>query len=294
MAKRIGFIGLGFMGRPTCLNLLKAGLALIVHDVRPDRVEALVAHGARGAVSPRELARDADVAITMVPADEHVTQALLGPDGALHAMRPGATIIQMSTIKPGTLRGIAAEAEARGVRTLDAPISGGFRVATGELAIFVGGDPMLLEEHHGVLRALARAIHHVGDLGAGQAAKLVNNMLSQVGAVLVAEALVFARKAGLDTEKLYYAVQSGTGDSLAWRRRVPDMLGHAFEQEVRGKIDIAAKDLSLILSYGREIQAPTPLSAVAQQLYTACQARGDGELSSSAVVTIYEALAGLG
>jgi 2-hydroxy-3-oxopropionate reductase len=281
------------MGTPMARNLLTKGFAVSGYDVVADLTAGLARHGARAATSPADAARDADVVITMLPADAHVEAAMLGPDGAGPAMRSGSIWLQMSTIKPVTVQRVAAKLAERGIRALDCPVSRGARVAQGELSVFAGGDTTTLDEVRDVLGAMATEILHCGPLGMGQAAKLVNNMLSMTKVAVAAEGLIFGLKLGLDPKTLYDVINAGSGASVAWRDRAKQMLRREFEPEVRFYTDLAYKDVSLAIDSAQEVGAPMIFSSIARELYNALRTQGGGTLHYPAIVTLFERLANI-
>lgn len=289
--KRIGVIGLGRMGTPMARNLMKKGFPVSGYDVVPGLVAALAQDGARAATSPADAAGDADVVITMLPADAHVQAAMLGEHGAGPAMRRGSLWMQMSTIKPVTVQRIGAALAERGVRSIDAPVSRGARVVQGELSVFAGGDAATIDEVRDVLGAMATEILHCGPLGMGQAAKLVNNMLSMTNVAVAAEGLIFGLKQGLEAKTLYEVINAGSGASVAWRDRARQMLRREFEPEVRFYTDLAYKDVSLAIDAAQEIGAPMIFSGVARELYNALRTQGGGTKHYPAIVTLFERLA---
>jgi 3-hydroxyisobutyrate dehydrogenase-like beta-hydroxyacid dehydrogenase len=230
--------------------------------------------------------------MTMVPADREVEEAVAGPDGLLAGLAPGSILIQMSTIKPSTIHKLAPLAEAKGIRLIDAPVSMGQYVADAKLSIMVGGDPDVFAECRPIFEALGKDIFHVGPLGTGQAAKLVNNLISMTNAAVAAEGLLIGLKAGIDPDILHRVVQAGSGGSIAWRDKVPMMLEHAFQPEHNFSTDLAYKDVSLAVESANELQTPAMFGSLARELYNALRRAGRGSHHYSSVVTILEQLAG--
>jgi 3-hydroxyisobutyrate dehydrogenase-like beta-hydroxyacid dehydrogenase len=291
--RRLGFIGLGKMGYAMTRNLLRHGFAVTVYDVLPEAIDRVIPFEASPAASPREVGERSEAVITMVPADRDVEVAVLGPDGALAGLRPGSTLIQMSTIKPSTIQKLAPEAAARGVRLIDAPVSMGQFVAEGKLSIMVGGDPAVFEQCRPIFEALGTDIFHVGELGAGQAIKLVNNYMSMAVAVVAAEGLLLGLKAGLASEVLHEVVLKGSGSSVAWRDKVPMMLAHDFYPDMTFTTDLAYKDLSLAIESANELQTPVMLGGLARELYNAARLSGLGSAHYASVVRVLEKMAGI-
>lgn len=288
---RIAFIGLGVMGRPMARNLLAKGFSVAGFDVLPERMDALRADGLEASSSPSQAAKGAAFVITMVPADAEVVHAVLGPGGVAETAPTGCIWLQTSTIKPGTVQRIASALAPRGVKALDCPVSRGGRVEQGELCVYAGGDERDLAAARPVLEAVASEIIHCGPLGMGQAAKLINNMLSMVNVAMAAEALVLGTKAGLNPKVLYDVVNAGNGASVAWRDRTPQMWQREFEPELPVYADVAFKDLSLAIETAQEVGAPTLMSGLARELYNALRSHGCGRRHYAAVVTVLERMA---
>ncbi len=291
--KQIGFIGLGRMGTPMARNLMKAGFSVSGYDIVPELVAGLARDGARAAMSPADAARDADVVITMLPADRHVEAAMFGPDGAGPAMRSGSIWMQMSTIKPTTVQRLGARLAERGVRTVDTPVSRGGYVVQGKLSVFAGGDPATLEEVSDIHSAMATEILYCGPLGMGQATKLVNNILSMTNVAVAAEALLFGLKQGVEPATLYRVINAGSGASVAWRDRVPQMLRRDFEPEVRFYADLAFKDVGLAVELAHELGTPMPFNALSLELYNALRTTEGGTVHFAAVVKVLERMANM-
>jgi betaine-aldehyde dehydrogenase len=297
MGKRIGFIGLGTMGLPMAGNLLAAGHTLRVYDVDASRGPLLEARGAVNCGSAGQAAAGADVVISMLPASGHVLAAMLGAEGAVEHLRPGATVIEMSTIDPGTTRRVAEAVAARGCQMLDAPVSGGSvgaRDAT--LTIMVGGEAGVLEAHREVLRALGSRIVHCGAIGMGETVKLANNLLAGTSMIAVAEAFALGIRAGADPRVLHDVIGSSSGNCWSLRSvpvpgLVPDApVNHDFAPGFR--VDLMHKDLGLALGAGSDLGLPLTLTAMAHQLYGLASRHGHGSLDMSAVAKLLEGAEG--
>jgi 3-hydroxyisobutyrate dehydrogenase len=297
---RVGFIGIGTMGRPMATNLLKRGLAVTAHNRTPAKAEALVGLGATVAATPRAAAEGAAVVITMLPRPADVRLAVLGADGVLAGLAPGAILIDMSTTDPGTARELSQQVGQAGGEMLDAPVSGSTaRAETGELTIMVGGAAATLERARPVLAALGTTIIHCGEAGAGQIAKLVNNVIAGITMVAVAEGFALGVKAGLSPELLYQVVRKSSGNSWCLENRVPYA---DVTPNVPAKVDFApgfacalmGKDLSLVLAAAQELGVALPTAGVVRQLYTAAEAAGDGGKDFSVVARALTRLAGQG
>ena len=290
MGREIGFIGVGTMGRPMAINLLRAGHAVTVYDIAPVAARALAEHGARVATSAREAAAAGEVVITMLPASKHVLAAMEGPDGALAGLRPGAILVEMSTIDPGTSQRVAEMVAARGARMLDAPVSGGDKGAiAGTLAIMVGGDAATLDEVRDLLGALGTNIFHCGPLGMGETVKLCNNLITGITMAAIAESFTLGMKAGVDPSILYDVITRSSGNTWTLQYRVPVAglieSSPANDDFAPGFMtDLMHKDLGLALSAGEELRVPLAMTALARQLYAMTQARGYGRKDFSAVM----------
>jgi len=286
----LGFIGLGIMGRPMAKNLLKAGYPLTVYNRSRPPVEELIALGASGAGSPREVAQRSRIVITMLPDSPDVEQVVLGPGGVLEGARPGLVIVDMSTISPEVTRGIAKAAGERGVETLDAPVSGGDKGAReGTLAVMVGGRREVFERCLPVFQVLGKNIVHVGDHGAGQTVKLCNQVVCALTLQAVCEGLMLASKAGIDLEKLLQAIGGGAAASWQLLNLAPKMLRRDFEPGF--KVRLMQKDLRLALSAAQGLKLPLPGTSVVHQLYSAAEAWGLGEKGTQALIAALEKMA---
>lgn len=289
MAK-IAFIGLGIMGKPMAKNLLKAGYQLVVYDMIKEKVDELVKEGAEPAKNCRDAASRGDIIILMLPDSPEVETAMLGKNGVFEGTRSGSIIIDMSSISP--LMDIKLEKKAREnkIRMLDAPVSGGEPGAiAGTLAIMVGGDKATFEKTKEILQVMGKSVIRVGDIGAGQFTKLANQILVAIHLQAMSEALVFAKKAGLDVETVYEAVKGGLAGSHVLDAKVPLILKRSFKPGFRIKLHI--KDLKNALDVGRELGIPLPATALAQAFFEACDAAGRGNLDHGALITVTEELA---
>lgn len=292
MPGAVGFIGLGNMGRPMALNLVKHGFSLVVHDVDPARVEPLRERGARVAGSAEQVAAQADRTICMVETTAQAADVIAGEHGIIRSAAPGHVVACMSTIDPFVARRLAGELAARGVAMLDAPVSGGtVRAASGELSIIAGGAAETFEACRDMFQAMGTKLFHVGALGQGLAMKLVNNLLVQVNRVTMAEALVMGVKAGLDPRTIYDVVRVSTGTSYAFETGVPKILARDFSPG--GKVDISYKDQELETAFAKQLGVPLLLANVSQQIYQMARAAGLGQEDGLAVIKVFEQLAGV-
>ena len=290
MAQTLGFIGLGIMGRPMAKNLLKAGYPLVVHSRSKAPVDDLTTAGARSAPSPKAVTEQVDVLITMLPNSPDVELVALGSQGILEGARSGLIYVDMSTISPLVSQRIDKTLAARGVRMLDAPVSGGERGAVeGTLSIMVGGDKPTFDLVLPILQAMGKTITHLGPLGAGGFTKLANQIIVAVNLTALGEALTLARKAGLNRELTLKALGGGLAGSRCLEQKTPNYLSNTYNPGFR--VDLHFKDLGLIMESGRALGVPLPTTALVQELFAALRARGRGGLDHSAVITLLEDLA---
>lgn len=292
MPGAVGFIGLGNMGRPMALNLVKRGFALVVHDIDLAKVEPLRAQGAKVAQSSGAVAAAVDRTICIVETTAQAESVIAGDHGIIKTAKPGHVVICMSTIDPFAARRLGERLASRGVAMLDAPVSGGTtRAASGELSIIAGGDAATFEACRDVFEAMGTKLFHVGGLGQGLAMKLVNNMLNQVNRVAVAEALILGVKAGLDPKTIYDVVRVSTGSSVVFETGVPKILARDFSPG--GTVDITYKDQELETSFAKQLGVPLLLANVTQQLYQMARAAGLNKEDGLCVIKILERLAGV-
>jgi 3-hydroxyisobutyrate dehydrogenase-like beta-hydroxyacid dehydrogenase len=292
MAGGVGFIGLGNMGQPMALNLVKHGFPLVVHDIAKARTEPLAARGAKVVDSPEAVAAAVERTIVMVETTAQAETVIAGEHGIVRGAGRGHVVVCMSTIDPFAARRLAEELAGRGLAMLDAPVSGGTtRAASGELSIIAGGAAETFEACRDLFKAMGTKLFHVGALGQGLAMKLVNNMLIQVNRVAVAEALVLGVKAGLDPDTIYEVVRVSTGTSFAFETGVPKILARDFTPG--GTVDITFKDQELETAFAKQLGVPLLLANVTQQLYQMARAAGLNKEDGLAVVKVLEQLAGV-
>jgi 3-hydroxyisobutyrate dehydrogenase len=292
MAGAVGFIGLGNMGRPMALNLVKHGFTLVVNDLDPRAIEPLRDRGATIAASAERVAAATERTIVMVETTAQAERVIGGEQGIVRGARPGHVVLCMSTIDPFVARRLGDDLAAHGIAMLDAPVSGGTaRAASGELSIIAGGDAATFEACRDVFRAMGTNLFHVGALGQGLAMKLVNNMLIQVNRVAIAEALVMGVKAGLDPRTIYDVIRVSTGTSFAFETGVPKILARDFTPG--GKVDISYKDQELETAFAKQLGVPLLLANVTQQVYQMARAIGLGQEEGLAVVKVFERFAGI-
>jgi 2-hydroxy-3-oxopropionate reductase len=291
MQLRIGYIGLGLMGRPMALNLLKAGFSLTVHNRSRPAVDALVGEGANGANSPREVAEASDVIFTNLPDSLDVEQVVLGPDGIIEGAAPGSIFIDNSTIKPESARSIAAELRSKDVSALDAPVSGGdVGAKAGTLAIMVGGPREAFDRVLPVLKAIGKSITYVGESGAGQVAKACNQIMVAAQMVAMGELLILAQRSGVDPRRVIDAIQGGAAQCWSLDVKPPRLFKG--DRQPGFKAHMMHKDLGIVLDTARAYGMPLPSTSVHAQLYEAMLQLGMRELDNSAVLGVYETLVG--
>ncbi len=287
---RIGFIGLGIMGKPMAKNLLAAGHDLVVSDHNKAAAEELAELGAARATTPAEIAGQVDLVITMLPNSPQVREVALGDGGLIEGARSGLVYVDMSSIAPLASREVAAALAERGVAMLDAPVSGGEpKAVEGTLAIMVGGEQAVFDQVREVLAAMGAAVVHVGDLGAGNIAKLANQVVVALNIAAVSEAFVLAQKAGVPPEAVFAAIRGGLAGSTVLEAKAPMMLDHNFKPGFR--IDLHIKDLTNALDTSAEVGAPLPLTAAVLEMLTGLQADGHEKEDHSGLVQHYEKLA---
>ncbi len=292
---RIGFIGLGNMGGPMALNLLKAGHTLIVSDVRREAAAPHLERGAKWADRPGALARESELILTSLPGPKEVEAVALGPDGIIHSAVAGTVYADLSTGSPTVMRRIHAAFKAKGVHVLDAPVSGGvWGAQRGTLQVMVGGDEAIYREVKGVLQAVGDKVGYMGPIGAGTIAKLVHNMISIATRALVAEGFTLGVKAGVAPEALLEAIRGASfGQGLMLSQMLPNVIFKGDFDTVRFGLKLARKDIGLATELAREYDVPMPMAAVAEQIMVQAWARGWGDKDSTAPWMLQEEAAGV-
>ena len=292
MPKTIGFIGLGVMGRPMTKNLIKAGYKLAVYDISPAAVKEVTAAGATSRSSAKEVAKESDIVITMLPDGPEVEQAILGHGGVLEGARPGTAIIDMSSISPIVAQKVGAACHAKGVRFLDAPVSGGEpKAVDGTLAIMVGGDEKLFHEMEPLLKHLGSSVTLAGPVGAGNVTKLANQIIVACNIAAMGEALVLATRAGLDPNVVFNAIKGGLAGSTVLNAKAPMVTSRNFKPGFR--IRLHQKDLRNALLAAEALKVGLPLTSAVQQMLMALMNQGKGDLDHSAIVTFLEDMSGV-
>ncbi|MFM1655742.1 2-hydroxy-3-oxopropionate reductase [Brevibacillus sp. B_LB10_24] len=287
---KVGFIGLGIMGKPMAGNLLNKGYAVTVCDIHEDAVRQLTGQGAASAVSPKAVANVSDIIITMLPNNEIVKSVILGDGGIIHGAKPGAIVVDMSSTSPVVSREIAARLKERGLHMLDAPVSGGEpKAIDGTLAIMAGGDEDVFQQVLPVLACMGKDITLVGGSGSGATAKLANQIIVNVNIAAMSEAFVLAAKAGIDLEKMYLAIRGGLAGSSVLDAKAPMILERNFQ--AGGRIDINLKDLTNVMETAEAIDVPLPLTSQVLEIFQTLKAEGKQALDHCGIVQYYEKLA---
>ena len=284
---RYGYIGLGHLGGHLAASLARAGFALTVHDRNRAAAKPLLALGAAWADSPKALAERSDAVITCLPSPAVSTAVLTGEDGILKGLRQGGTWIEMSTLGRDDILSLAAQAEQRGVATLEAPVTGGVhRAAAGEITVLAGGDQALFERHRPALAAMGGEIFHMGPLGSAAVIKVITNMLAFIHLVAAGEALMLAKRGGLDLAQAFHAIKASSGTSFVHETESQLVLNGSYN--IGFTMDLACKDLGFALEFGRDFGVPLDLAGLTQQTFIRARAQYGGEAWSTQVVKLLE------
>lgn len=292
---KIGFVGLGIMGKPMCHNLLKAGFDVTFYARKKEIVEEMTQAGAAAVASSKAVAEATDIIVTIVTADPQVKEVILGEDGVLAGASAGKLIVDMSTISPMTIREVAEEAKKKDVGVVDAPVSGGDTGAiAGTLTIIAGGEKDDIERCMGIFKAMGNEenIFHVGPVGVGQTVKITNQFIGGITMAAISEALTLGKKAGADPEVMRQVISVSTGSSRLFDARVGDYL-------LKGDftpgfmLDLMKKDIGIGVEMGRAMDVPVPIGAAAYQMYAAASSLGAGEEDFSAVCRAIEKMTGV-
>ena len=284
---KIGFIGLGIMGRPMAKNLVKAGYDLTVYDLNEEAVADLVSCGARAADSSREASLEAEVVITMVPNSPQVREVVLGKDGMAEGASEGTVLIDMSSIDPTESRSIGMELKKYGIEMMDAPVSGGEpKAIEGTLSVMVGGRRELFDRYYDMLMVMAGSVVYVGKLGAGNVAKMANQIIVAVNIAAVSEALTFAKKAGTDPELVYQAIRGGLAGSTVLDAKAPMMFRGDFKPGFR--IELHIKDLGNAINAAHAVSSPVLMTGQLMEIMQALKADGLEKKDHSCIVKYYE------
>lgn len=286
---KVGFIGLGIMGKPMSKNLLKAGYSLVVFGRNDASVKELVDAGAESATSAKAVAEQCDVVITMLPNSPQVNEVALGEDGLVDGAKDGLVFIDMSSIAPLATQQIAKALAEKGVKMLDAPVSGGEpKAIDGSLSVMVGGDKDVFEQYYDLMKAMAGSVVHTGDIGAGNVTKLANQVIVALNIAAMSEALALATKAGVDPELVYQAIRGGLAGSTVLDAKAPMVLNRNFEPGFR--IDLHIKDLANALDTSHGVGAQLPLTAQVMEMMQALKADGLESKDHSSLALYYEKL----
>ena len=290
---KIGFIGVGNMGKPMAKNLLAAGYEVNVSDLIEANVNEMVSHGAKACANNSELAAASDMIVTSLPNAKIVETVMTGKGGVMESAKPGSVIMDMSSVAPGTTQAMAKAAEKYGLKYMDAPVSGGVAgAAAGTLTIMVGCDDETFEKVSPILNVLGKNIYHVGEAGAGDAIKIVNNLLLGTSMAALAEALVLGKKLGLSPETMLKVISVSSGRSYALDAKMEKfIMAGAFNGGFA--VDLQYKDLGLALDAARDVSSPLPMTAAATQVYQSARAKGLNREDISSVIKIYEDLTGV-
>jgi 2-hydroxy-3-oxopropionate reductase len=289
---KIGFIGLGIMGKPMAKNLLKAGYSLVVNDINKEAVAEVVASGATEAASAKEVAQQSDVVITMLPNSPHVQTVVLGEGGVIEGAKEGLIVVDMSSISPIVSREVAAELAKKGVVMLDAPVSGGEpKAIDGTLAIMVGGPEETFKVVEPILQIMGGSVTLVGEIGSGNTTKLANQIMVAANIAGMSEALVLATKANVDPEKVFKAIRGGLAGSTVLDAKAPLVLEGNFKPGFR--IDLHIKDLQNAIDTASSVKTPTPISTSIIEMMRALSSDGKGSDDHGGLVQWYEKEAGI-
>ena len=284
---KIGFIGLGIMGKPMSKNMLKAGYELVVYDLNKAAVEEVAGAGAKVANSPKEVAAQSDVIITMLPNSPHVKAVVLGENGVIEGVKSGAVVIDMSSIAPLASREIAARLLEKGVEMLDAPVSGGEpKAIDGTISVMVGGKKEVFDKCYDIMDSMAGSVVYTGSIGAGNTTKLANQIIVALNIAAMSEALVLATKAGVEPELVYQAIRGGLAGSTVLDAKAPLVLDRKFDPGFR--IELHIKDLANVLETSHEIGVPLPLTSAVMEIMQALKVDGKSGLDHGGIVQYYE------
>jgi len=284
---RYGFIGLGNLGRHLAASLLRGGFDLTVHDLNRDAAQGLIQSGARWASSPKELAEAVDAVITCLPSPSASSTVLTADNGVLNGLRSGATWIEMSTTDQNEIARISKLAAGRGIATLEAPVTGGVhRAAAGEITVLVGGDRAVYEAHRAALQAMGGAIFYMGELGKACVIKVITNMLAFIHLVAAGEALMLAKRGGLDLAQAFAAIKASSGTSFVHETESQLVLNGSYN--IGFTMDLACKDLGFAYLFGREFGVPLELAGLTEQIFRRAREQYGGNAQSTQVVKLLE------
>lgn len=289
---KIGFIGLGIMGKPMAKNLLKAGYELVVMDLNKETVEELRELGAQAGTSSIDVASKSDIIITMLPNSPQVKAVVLGKGGVIDGAKSGTVLIDMSSIAPLASREVYAALEVKGVDMLDAPVSGGEpKAIDGTLSVMVGGKKEIFDKYYDIMKVMAGSVVYVGEIGAGNIAKLCNQVVVALNISAVSEALILAKSAGVDPDLVYQAIRGGLAGSTVMEAKAPMMMDRNFKPGF--KIDLHIKDLNNVLETSHKLNISLPLTSQVMEIMQAIKADGCGTEDHASIVKYYEKLANI-
>ncbi len=284
---RIGFIGVGIMGKPMAKNLIDADYKVIAYDIRKEALDEIVVYGAERGTLPKNVAQNSDIIITMLPNSPDVKKAVLGENGVIEGVREGQILIDMSSIAPLVSREVAEGLKKKKVEMLDAPVSGGQEKAeAGTLAIMVGGKKEVFEKCKPILDLLGGSITLVGDIGAGQTTKLANQIIVAINIAAVAEALIMGKKAGVDPEKIFNAIKGGLAGSQCLVDKAPRMFEGRYDPGFRMRLHV--KDLTNVLETSRELHTAMPLTSQVMEMMQVLMAEGHDDVDHGGLALYYE------
>lgn len=288
--KSIGFIGLGIMGKPMSKNLIKAGYSVVVCDTNKASVDDLVAAGAKSAPTPKDVAAQVDIVITMLPNSPHVKEVALGTHGIIDGARPGCVMVDMSSIAPLVAREIAEKLAKKSIHMLDAPVSGGEpKAIDGTLSVMVGGPREIFDKVEPILKSMAASVVLTGDVGAGNVTKLANQVIVALNIAAMSEALVLATKTGVEPELVYKAIRGGLAGSTVLDAKAPLAMDRKFAPGFR--IDLHIKDLQNVMDTAHSVGVPLPLTAAVMEMMLAMRVDGKGGDDHGGLIQYYEKLA---
>ena len=290
--KKIGFIGVGIMGKPMAKNLINAGYKVISYDIVEEALNEIVEYGADRGTSPKNIAENSDIILTMLPNSPQVKEVVLEKNGVIEGVREAQILIDMSSIAPLVSQEIAQKLEKKGVEMLDAPVSGGEEKAkSGTLAFMVGGKKKVFEECKEILEVMGGSMTLVGDIGAGEITKLVNQVIVALNIAAVAEALIMGKKAGVDPEKIYNAIREGLAASKCLEDKAPRMFEGNYDPGFKMKLHV--KDLTNVFETSRSLHTAMPLTAQVMEMMQVLIADGNTEIDHGGLALFYEKMNGI-
>jgi len=290
--KKLGFIGLGIMGKPMAKKLIDAGYKLIAYDVNEEALNEVVEYGAEKDASPKNIAENSSLVFTMLPNSPHVKEVVLGKNGVVEGAKKGQVLVDMSSIAPLVSQEIAKELEKKGVEMLDAPVSGGVEKAkSGTLAFMVGGKEEVFKECKEILEVMGGSVTLVGDIGAGGITKLVNQVIVAINIAAIAEGLLMGKKAGVDPEKIFFAIKGGLAASQCLNDKAPRMFKGEYSPGFKMKLHI--KDLTNVFETSRNLHTAMPLTSQVMEMMQVLMAGGSTEIDHGGLALYYEKMNGI-